>query len=1016
MHSRESNCTGDSSFTNCSKSDLLALNDFKNGLEDPGHRLSSWKGSNCCQWQGISCENRTGAVISIDLHNPYPANPAFSSSLSRHRFWNLSGVISPSLLKLKSLQYLDLSFNTFNYIPIPEFLGSLQSLQYLNLSKAGFSGAVPPSLGNLSSLQSLDVSSEYQYPPLMASSLDWVTGLVSLKHVVMDGVDLSAIESNWVRVFNVLPQLTGLHLSGCSLSGSIAFLSPINFTSLSVLDLSFNNINSLFPNWLSNISTLTYVDLSLNGLYGRIPLSLSELPNLQYLSLGSNNLSASCFQLFQGSWRKIKIIDFMFAQIHGKLPASIGNMSSLINLNLFENSVAGGIPGSIGSLPAVLETHCGLNSPLPSLKYLSLSGNHLVGNLPEWLGQLDNLVGLSLDYNLFHGPIPSSLGNLQNLTGLSLSGNQLNGTLPDSFGQLAQLSALDVSLNQLTGSISEVHFTKLNKLKVLGLSSNSFFFSVSSNWVPPFQVQHLEVGSCYLGPAFPAWLRTQREVTLLDFSNANISDTIPNWFWDIASNLSLLNVSFNQLKGQLKNPFTVVPFADVDFKSNFLEGPIPLSTVEIELLELSNNRFSGPIPGKIAESMPNLVFLSLSGNQLTGDIPVSIGDMVSLVVLDLSGNSLSGEIPSSLGICSFLNALDLSFNNLYGEIPLPFCLLNQLRSLHLSNNKFTGGLPSCFQNLSNLETLDLANNRFSSEIPPWIGSGFADLRILSLRSNEFSGEIPSTLSNLSSIQVLDLAQNNFTGSIPINFGDFKAMSQEQYVNEYLLYGKYRGVYYEESLVVNIKGGPQKYTKTLSLVTSIDLSSNSLHGEFPEEITKLVGLVSLNLSQNQLIGQIPESISNLLQISSLDLSRNRLSGEIPSTMSTLSSLGYLNLSNNNLSGMIPFMGQMTTFDASSFDGNPGLCGPPLVHKCPGNDSDGGGGSIVEDTSDGFTDTWFYLSIGLGFAVGILVPFLIFAIRKPWSHAYFLLVDKVVDRILYFACKTATRFRNCCNFRG
>ncbi|KAJ9159262.1 hypothetical protein P3X46_024779 [Hevea brasiliensis] len=195
--------------------------------------------------------------------------------------------------------------------------------------------------------------------------------------------------------------------------------------------------------------------------------------------------------------------------------------------------------------------------------------------------------------------------------------------------------------------------------------------------------------------------------------------------------------------------------------------------------------------------------------------------------------------------------MDLSFNKLSGEIPLSFSRLNQLRSLHLSNNKLTGSLPSSFLNLSNLETLDLGNNRLSSEIPPWIGSGFADLRILSLRSNAFFGEIPSTLSNLSSLQVLDLAKNNLAGSIPVTFGDFKAMSLEQYINEYLPYGKCRGVYYEESLIVNIKG------------------------------------------------------------------------------------------------MIPYMGHVTTFDASSFDGNSGLRGAPLVLKCPGNDSDGGGGSIVED---------------------------------------------------------------------
>ncbi|KAJ9159260.1 hypothetical protein P3X46_024777 [Hevea brasiliensis] len=176
------------------------------------------------------------------------------------------------------------------------------------------------------------------------------------------------------------------------------------------------------------------------------------------------------------------------------------------------------------------------------------------------------------------------------------------------------------------------------------------------------------------------------------------------------------------------------------------------------------------------------------------------------------------------------------------------------------------------------------------------------------------------------------------------------MSLEQYINEYLPYGKYRGVYYEESLIVNVKGGAPKYTKTLSLVTSIDLASNNLHGEFPKEITKLVGLVALNLSKNQVIGQILGSISNLRQISSLDLSHNRLSGAIPSSMSTLSFLGYLNLSDNNFSGMIPYMGHVTTFDASSFDGNSGLRGAPLVLKCPGYDSDGGGGSIVEDSSD------------------------------------------------------------------
>ncbi|KAF2320657.1 hypothetical protein GH714_029843 [Hevea brasiliensis] len=202
----------------------------------------------------------------------------------------------------------------------------------------------------------------------------------------------------------------------------------------------------------------------------------------------------------------------------------------------------------------------------------------------------------------------------------------------------------------------------------------------------PYVLQGLSLDYNLFHGLVPASLGNLQNLTGVNLSGNQLNGTLPDSFGQL-SQLSALDVSLYNL-------------IDVDLSSNFLEGPTPLSTFEIELLELSNNRFSGPIPEKLAQSMPNLVFLSLSGNQLTGDIPVSIGAMVSLVVLNLS-----------------------------------------------------------------------------------------DLRILSLRSNAFFGEIPSTLSNLSSLQVLDLAKNNLAGSIPVTFGDFKAMSLEQYINEYLPYGK-----------------------------------------------------------------------------------------------------------------------------------------------------------------------------------------------------------------------------------
>ena len=114
---RDLACKGETNLGNCLRVDREALLDFKNGLNGSIDLISSWKGGNCCHWKGISCENNTGAVISINLHNPYFREKAYEkwSSMS------FRGEIRPSLTKLKFLRYLDLSGNSFEGIPIPKF-------------------------------------------------------------------------------------------------------------------------------------------------------------------------------------------------------------------------------------------------------------------------------------------------------------------------------------------------------------------------------------------------------------------------------------------------------------------------------------------------------------------------------------------------------------------------------------------------------------------------------------------------------------------------------------------------------------------------------------------------------------------------------------------------------------------------------------------------------------------------------------------------------------------------------
>ncbi|VAI37235.1 unnamed protein product [Triticum turgidum subsp. durum] len=67
---------------------------------------------------------------------------------------------------------------------------------------------------------------------------------------------------------------------------------------------------------------------------------------------------------------------------------------------------------------------------------------------------------------------------------------------------------------------------------------------------------------------------------------------------------------------------------------------------------------------------------------------------------------------------------------------------------------------------------------------------------------------------------------------------------------------------------------------------------------------------------------------------LNLSKNHLDGEIPPSISTMQSLTAVDFSYNNLSGLVPGTGQFSYFNATSFVGNPNLCGPYLGPCRPG----------------------------------------------------------------------------------
>ncbi|XP_058076497.1 receptor-like protein EIX1 [Magnolia sinica] len=321
----------------CLDSERKALITFRKALNDRHNILSSWddEASDCCKWRGITCHNITGFVLKLDLHT-------YNNTLS------LSGRIDPAVVELKHLQLLDLSYNAFYGIPIPEFLGSMKELRHLNLSYAGFSGRIPHQLGNLSHLISLKLSS-YKYPDylLSAKNLWWLTNLTSLKYLDMPDVNLSMASHDWVHVMNKCPSLVELRLQFCGLSYISPTLASVNFTSLRVLHLSWNDFNSRIPKWIGNISALVSLNLSSNNFDGPVPYQFSQLPNLEELQLGGY-LCPNCSQLPEGSWSKLKLLDLYLSELHGGISNSIWNITSLKSLSFsFNENIRGCIPRAI---------------------------------------------------------------------------------------------------------------------------------------------------------------------------------------------------------------------------------------------------------------------------------------------------------------------------------------------------------------------------------------------------------------------------------------------------------------------------------------------------------------------------------------------------------------------------------------------------------------------------------------------------------------------------------------------
>ncbi|GJR46896.1 leucine-rich repeat protein [Tanacetum coccineum] len=490
---------------------------------------------------------------------------------------------------------------------------------------------------------------------------------------------------------------------------------------------------------------------------------------------------------------------------------------------------------------------------------LRLGSLGLEGSVSPNIGNLSFLRELSLKNNSFQGTIPHELGRLSRLRHLYLHKNKFSGVIPTNLSRCSNLETLWLAQNNLTGSIPE-EMSLLSKLDDLVIDRNKL-----TGGIPPFlgnitSMVWFSAARNPFGGSIPDILGLWKSLLEFDCGDCNLNGSIPHSFFNLSH---LVNFS------------------------------------------LPGNHLTGSLPLEIGNQLPNIEYIQLRDNKLTGVVAPSISNCSKLRHLEISNNSLSGKLTIDFSKLGYINDIYLGSNNFHGrgeadDMRFIDSLKNctRLVYLYLDNCNLIGVLPisigpipDAIGNLSLLTKLYFESNNLEGHIPPSLGN-CKELNGLNLSDNRLSGQIPKQLLQLPSLtNFLDISYNNVSGTIPSEIKDLKMLSY------------------------------------------LDLSYNNLSGAITSDLGDCISLMVLNLSGNVFHGFIPSSLSSLRGLVVLDISQNNLSGKIPQFFDKRFSLDFLNLSFNDFEGEVPVVGVFANASAFSVLGNKRICGGLVILGLP-----------------------------------------------------------------------------------
>ncbi|GLT38711.1 hypothetical protein SLA2020_129410 [Shorea laevis] len=658
---------------------------------------------------------------------------------------NLQGNFPNQVFQLPSLQFLDLSYNSYLGGNLPK--SNLSStIEYLNLAITNFSGELPHSIENLELLEELNLDS-CQFYGLIPKSLANLTKITYLDF------DSNLLQGQIPDAFGKMHKLTHLSFGANNFGGEIP-ASIFNLTHLISLTLSSNKLLGRVPSWLFSLPSLEYLDLQNNRLTG--PIDHIEMPNLilREIYLSNNEISgsipSSLFNLVS-----LRYVRLSSNNLSGTItPNMLSNLVDLVDLDLSNNSLLSlsnngtGVKHSYPNLSFLIVSSCNIHKfpnflrKAKSLVELDISKNKIFGQIHKWeiegmslnrlnlsynfltgidlfgfesLSNIDlrsNLLqgslpilsttwvlprGLLISGNNLTGEIPSSYCNFDSIGILDLANNSLGGKIPECLGDLSALIILDLRMNKFHGIIPNF-FVNLSYLRTLNLNDNQLAGRLPSSLVNCSDLEFLDVGNNYLNDTFPHWLGVLPLLQVLILQSnrfhGDINNSMPAFYF---SKLTVIDVSQNDFtallpSGYFKNLTGMRDVHEDEANSEYIGAYAPKSTFGLYYDDSVRIIMKG-LKVELKRILRTFSTIDFSSNRFHGHIPEELGELNSLHLLNLSHNGLTGQIPLSMGKMAELEALDLSSNKLEGKIPEQLTNLTFLSVLNLSHNKLEGEIP-----------------------------------------------------------------------------------------------------------------------------------------------------------------------------------------------------------------------------------------------------------------------------------------------------------------------------------